>query len=44
MLYELVFMVLALRKAAMLWKEMAGISGLTLIRVLARDQALYFTA
>ncbi|KAH8112208.1 hypothetical protein DFH11DRAFT_513148 [Phellopilus nigrolimitatus] len=42
MLYETTLMVLALHKAAEHWREMAGFSELTLVKVLIQDQAIYF--
>lgn len=35
---------LALYKAAAIWKETSGFKGIGLVRVLIRDQALYFLA
>ncbi|THH05848.1 hypothetical protein EW145_g4505 [Phellinidium pouzarii] len=40
--YGIILMVLALYKAAVLWKESAGFSGLGLVKVLIQDQAIYF--
>lgn len=42
MAYGTILMSLALRKAATIWKEQAGLKGLGLVRVLIRDQAIYF--
>ena len=42
MAYEGILMVLALYKAAEYWKMSAGLKGFTLVKVLIRDQALYF--
>lgn len=42
MFYELAIMVFALRKAAIIWKENAGLEGLDLVKMLIRDQAVYF--
>ncbi|KAH8109712.1 hypothetical protein DFH11DRAFT_1547994 [Phellopilus nigrolimitatus] len=42
MLYEIILMVLALYKAAEHWRETAGFSQFTLVKVLIQDQAIYF--
>ena len=42
MIYGAILMVLALYKAAEYWKISAGFKGFTLVKVLIRDQALYF--
>lgn len=42
MLYGLTLMALALRKAAIIWKEAEGLTGMRLVNVLIRDQAIYF--
>ncbi|OCB87158.1 hypothetical protein A7U60_g5672 [Sanghuangporus baumii] len=42
MVYASILMVLALYKAAQYWKMSAGFKGFTLLRVLLRDQVLYF--
>lgn len=44
MVYGTTLMVLALRKAAKIWKDQAGIEGLGLVLILIRDQAVYFLA
>ncbi|KAH8109872.1 hypothetical protein DFH11DRAFT_1547956 [Phellopilus nigrolimitatus] len=43
MVYEIILMVLALHKAAEHWRETAGFSQFTLVKVLIQDQAIYFT-
>ena len=35
-------MILAVYKAAIIWKENMGIAGLDLVKILMRDQAVYF--
>ncbi|THH05849.1 hypothetical protein EW145_g4504 [Phellinidium pouzarii] len=40
--YGLILMGLALYKAAVFWKESAGLSGLILVKILIQDQAIYF--
>ncbi|KAH8109865.1 hypothetical protein DFH11DRAFT_891001 [Phellopilus nigrolimitatus] len=42
MLYAVILMVLALYKAAEHWRETAGFSHFTLVKVLIQDQAIYF--
>lgn len=42
MIYDLTLMFLALWKTAKLWKENIGAVGLDLVKVLVRDQAIYF--
>ena len=42
MVYELTMMILAVRKAARIWKENLGAGKLDLVKILIRDQALYF--
>ncbi|KAH8109854.1 hypothetical protein DFH11DRAFT_1746854 [Phellopilus nigrolimitatus] len=42
MLYAVILMVLALYKAAEHWRETAGFSQFTLVKVLIQDQAIYF--
>ncbi|KAH8109181.1 hypothetical protein DFH11DRAFT_1515867 [Phellopilus nigrolimitatus] len=42
MLYAIILMVLALYKAAEHWRETAGFSQFTLVKVLIMDQAIYF--
>ena len=37
-------MLLALHKAAAIWKENSGLSNLRLVKILVRDQAVYFLA
>lgn len=37
-------MVLALHKAAAMWRESSGLGGMGLLKVLIRDQAIYFLA
>lgn len=37
-------MILALYKAALLWKESSGLGGLDLVKILVRDQLMYFAA
>lgn len=37
-------MVLALKQAALLYRESEGLAGMGLLNVLIRDQALYFLA
>lgn len=44
MIYDSLLLVLALYKAAALWKESSKLEGLSLLRVLIRDQAIYFLA
>ncbi|KAI5114804.1 hypothetical protein M0805_000731 [Coniferiporia weirii] len=39
---ELILLVLALYKAASLWRESAGFKGVSLVKVLVLDQAFYF--
>lgn len=41
---DFVYMLLALYKAATIWKETAGLTGARLMEVLVRDQAIYFLA
>ncbi|KAI5119221.1 hypothetical protein M0805_007732 [Coniferiporia weirii] len=40
--FELILMILALYKAASLWRESAGFEGIGLAKVLIYDQAIYF--
>ncbi|KAI5116272.1 hypothetical protein M0805_002618 [Coniferiporia weirii] len=40
--FELVLLVLSVRKGAEFWRETAGLNGFKLIRVLIRDQVVYF--
>ncbi|KAH8106466.1 hypothetical protein DFH11DRAFT_1830608, partial [Phellopilus nigrolimitatus] len=42
MVYAIILMVLALYKAAEHWRETAGFSQLTLVKVVIEDQAIYF--
>ena len=42
MVFGTVLMVLAVHKAAEYWKMSAGFKGFTLVKVLLRDQVLYF--
>ncbi|KAH8109217.1 hypothetical protein DFH11DRAFT_964304 [Phellopilus nigrolimitatus] len=42
MLYAIILMILALYKAAEHWRETAGFSQFTLVKVLIQDQAIYF--
>ncbi|KAH8112181.1 hypothetical protein DFH11DRAFT_1786727, partial [Phellopilus nigrolimitatus] len=42
MLYAVILMILALYKAAEHWRETAGFSQFTLVKVLIQDQAIYF--
>ncbi|KAH8109188.1 hypothetical protein DFH11DRAFT_1515907, partial [Phellopilus nigrolimitatus] len=42
LLYAIILMVLALYKAAEHWRETAGFSQFTLVKVLIQDQAIYF--
>ena len=42
MTYSVFLMVIALYKAAKIWKEVAGTKGTELIKVLLLDQAIYF--
>ncbi|KAH8109705.1 hypothetical protein DFH11DRAFT_1861075 [Phellopilus nigrolimitatus] len=42
MLYGIILMILALYKAAEHWRETAGFSQFTLVKVLIQDQAIYF--
>ncbi|KAH8109192.1 hypothetical protein DFH11DRAFT_1515913, partial [Phellopilus nigrolimitatus] len=42
MVYAVILMVLALYKAAEHWRETAGFSQFTLVKVLIQDQAIYF--
>ena len=42
MSYGAILMVLALYKAAEYWKISTGFKGFALVRILIRDQALYF--
>ena len=44
MFAELVFMIFAVRKAAIMWKETTGLTGAKLMKVLIRDQMVYFIA
>lgn len=44
LIYGGVLMTLAMYKAAIMWKETAGLKGLGLVKVLIRDQAFYFFA
>ena len=44
MAYATFLMILALYKAAIIWKETAGLKGINLAKVLVRDQAVYFIA
>ena len=44
MTYATFLMILALYKAAIIWKENAGLKGINLAKVLVRDQAVYFIA
>ncbi|KAH8109395.1 hypothetical protein DFH11DRAFT_1515630 [Phellopilus nigrolimitatus] len=41
-LYAIILMVLALLKAAQHWRELAGFSQFNLLKVLIKDQAIYF--
>lgn len=41
---ELIFMAVSVRKAAIIWKETAGLTGAKLMEVLIRDQVMYFAA
>lgn len=40
--FETLLMILVFYKAAVMWKENAGLAGFSLIKVLVRDQAVYF--
>ena len=42
MVYGAFLMILALYKAAQVWRESEGMKGLTLINTLIRDQVVYF--
>ena len=42
MIYGLILMVLVLYKSAEYWKMSAGFKGFKLVKVLVRDQAMYF--
>ena len=42
MVHGTILMVLALYKAAEYWKISAGFKGFTLVKILIRDQAIYF--
>ncbi|KAL5512646.1 hypothetical protein ACEPAG_2912 [Sanghuangporus baumii] len=42
MIYGLILMILALHKAAKYWRISAGFKGLSLVKVLIRDQVVYF--
>ena len=42
MVYGAILMVLALFKAAEYWRISAGFKGSTLVKILIRDQVLYF--
>lgn len=42
--FETLLMILVFYKAAVMWKENAGLAGFSLIKVLVRDQAVYFVA
>lgn len=44
MIYNTLLLVLALYKAAVMWKENSGFGGMVLVKVLIRDQAIYFLA
>lgn len=39
MIYNTLLLVLALYKAAVMWKENSGFGGMVLVKVLIRDQA-----
>ena len=41
-LYGALLLVLALYKAAVIWKENSGLHNFELVKVLVRDQAVYF--
>lgn len=43
-LYGTLLLVLALHKAAAMWRESSGYRGMRLLRILIRDQAIYFVA
>ena len=42
LIYAIVLIVLALHKAASFWKLSAGFRGVVLVKVLIKDQVLYF--
>ena len=42
--YGTLLLVLAVYKARAVWKESAGLKGLEMVKVLIRDQAVYFLA
>ncbi|EJC98981.1 uncharacterized protein FOMMEDRAFT_31538 [Fomitiporia mediterranea MF3/22] len=42
MVFELILMVLAVYKAAQYWKDAAGLEGVPLVKILIRDQVIYF--
>lgn len=42
-LYGLILMLLALSKATTIWKENSGMNKLKLVKILVRDQAVYFS-
>lgn len=44
MIYGSILLVLAFYEAAAMWKESSGLVGLNLLKVLIRDQAIYFLA
>ena len=44
LVYAFTLMLFSLHRAYILWKEIGGFSGMRLLSVLMRDQALYFTA
>lgn len=44
MVYGSILLVLAFYEAAAMWKESSGLVGLNLLKVLIRDQAIYFLA
>lgn len=44
MAYGLFLLLLALYKSATIWKENSGLNHLGLVKVLVRDQAIYFSA
>lgn len=43
MIYGALLLILAIYKASAIWKE-AGFGGLNLLKVLIRDQVIYFSA
>ena len=44
MIYGLALMSLAVFRASVMWRENFGLGGLALVRVLVRDQIIYFGA